>query len=223
MCFSILNMCFLIFRNSYGMVLPDLTRSLITKAGGDPSGAHLLPPSPFFKPRIKHGSGMAGTRRAVPVDLNGSRKNGLDTAPRRASAVREVLKLMGRRQVAVSKGGNTKRGKEKVEESRDVKAPQPNIVAQKVARKPTPTLLARKGSQIDPDKRKRELLVSMRIRGGAKNLTHLGPLMRTVSERVSETLIRISKIPQVRVSLTFENRVSSIWSQPRPWKNPLKL
>ncbi|KAJ3044551.1 hypothetical protein HK097_001439, partial [Rhizophlyctis rosea] len=127
----------------YGTILPDLTKTILTKAGGGQSLLSAPPPdSPFFKKRMvtKVGSGMGGARRlnsASAVTDKGAtrtlqgrlglRKVRSELVPgsedsvgvvsvggKGRAQVTELLKRMAGRQVVVKKGGKDK-GKEKGE------------------------------------------------------------------------------------------------------------
>ncbi|KAJ3149700.1 hypothetical protein HDU86_006877 [Geranomyces michiganensis] len=87
----------------YNSYLPDLVKSLVLKAGGDPAVQQAVPPSPFFKK--KRGSGRDGSKKrdgSTRGPSSSKRKAVTETKPppRKAS---DFLKGLGKRQMVVGK------------------------------------------------------------------------------------------------------------------------
>ncbi|KAI8588755.1 hypothetical protein BDZ88DRAFT_173556 [Geranomyces variabilis] len=89
----------------YNFYVPDLVKSLVLKAGGDPSVQEAVPPSPFFKKKKIRGSGRGGvTKRDSssrgPSASKHKAKTEPTALPRRVS---DFLKGLGKRQMVVGK------------------------------------------------------------------------------------------------------------------------
>ncbi|KAJ3177427.1 hypothetical protein HDU87_004446 [Geranomyces variabilis] len=89
----------------YNFYVPDLVKSLVLKAGGDPSVQEAVPPSPFFKKKKSRGSGRGGVKKRDGSSREPSVSK--HKAPIEPTAqprkVSDFLKGLGKRQMVVGK------------------------------------------------------------------------------------------------------------------------